>query len=140
MKKMLKNENGITGIDITVAVLIITLFVAMLTTIFFNINTDSKAMERKTEATHYAISLIEQLKNISFEELNNFIDEQGSSILDENGKETPYIKKISVIDYAEMEGNEDKVPNIVKKVTVEVSYLNKGETEKIELSTLLTAK
>lgn len=140
MKKMLKNENGITGIDITVSVLIITLFVAMLTTIFFNINTDSKAMERKTEATHYAISLIEQLKNISFEELNNFIDEQGSSILDENGKETPYIKKISVIDYAEMEGNEDKVPNIVKKVTVEVSYLNKGETEKIELSTLLTAK
>lgn len=50
MKKMLKNENGITGIDITVSVLIITLFVAMLTTIFFNINTDSKAMERKTEA------------------------------------------------------------------------------------------
>lgn len=140
MKKMLKNENGITGIDITVAVLIITLFVAMLTTIFFNINTDSKAIERKTEATHYAISLIEEIKNKSFEELNNFIDEQGSSILDENGKETPYIKKISVIDYAEMEGNEDKVPNIVKKVTVEVSYLNKGETEKIELSTLLTAK
>lgn len=140
MKKMLKNEKGITGIDITVAVLIITLFVAMLTTIFFNINTDSKAIERKTEATHYAISLIEEIKNKSFEELNNFIDTQESSILDENGKQTPYTKKIFVIDYAEMEGNEDKVPNIVKKVTVEVSYLNKGETEKIELSTLLTAK
>lgn len=140
MKKMLKSENGITGIDITVSVLIITLFVAMLTTIFFNINTDSKAMERKTEATHYAISLIEDIKNKSFEELNNFIDTQGSSILDENGKQTPYTKKIFVIDYAEMEGNKDKKPNIVKKVTVEVSYMNKGETEKIELSTLLTAK
>lgn len=140
MKKMLKSENGITGIDIVVSVLIITIFVAILATIFFNINTDSKSIERKTEATYHAISLIEEIKNKSFEELNNFIDKEGSSILDENGKATPYTKKISVIDYAEMEGNEDKVPNILKKVTVEVSYLDKGETDKIELSTLLTAK
>ena len=37
-------------------------------------------------------------------------------------------------------GNSDKIPNIVKRVTVEISYKNGKDTEKVELSTLLTAK
>ena len=60
--------------------------------------------------------------------------------MDEEKNPTPYTKKVTVIDYTEMEGNEDKIPGIVKKVTVEVSYQNGGKTEKVELSTLLTAK
>lgn len=138
MKKMLKNEKGITGIDIIVSILIITIFVAILTVLFFNINTDSKGIERKTEATHYAISLIEEIKNKGIEEADMYIDNEGSSILDADKQATPYTKKVYVVDYAEMEGNEDKMPNLVKKVTVEVSYINKGETETVELSALLT--
>lgn len=138
MKKMLKNEKGITGIDIIVSILIITIFVAILTVLFFNINTDSKGIERKTEATHYAISLIEEIKNKGIEDADMYIDNEGSSILDASKQATPYTKKVYVVDYAEMEGNEDKMPNLVKKVTVEVSYINKGETETVELSALLT--
>jgi len=138
MKKMLKNEKGITGIDIIVSILIITIFVAILTVLFFNINTDSKGIERKTEATHYAISLIEEIKNKGIEEADMYIDNEGSSILDADKQATPYTKKIYVVDYSEIEGNEDKMPNLVKKVTVEVSYINKGETETVELSALLT--
>lgn len=138
MEKMLKNEKGITGIDIIVSILIITIFVAILTVLFFNINTDSKGIERKTEATHYAISLIEEIKNKGIEEADMYIDNEGSSILDADKQATPYTKKIYVVDYSEIEGNEDKMPNLVKKVTVEVSYINKGETETVELSALLT--
>lgn len=64
----------------------------------------------------------------------------GSPVLDAEGNPTSYTQKVYVIDYAEMEGNSDKIPNIVKRVTVEISYKNGKETEKVELSTLLTAK
>ena len=140
MKEKLRSEQGITGIDITVTVIIITIFVAILATIFFNINSNSKGIERKTRATSYAISLIENIKNNGFENLDSFIDTTGSTVLDAEGNPTSYIQKVYVVDYAELEGNSDKMPNLVKKVTVEISYLNNGKTEKVELSTLLTAK
>lgn len=140
MKKKLKEEKGITGIDIIVSVIIITMFVAIIAVIFSNITSNSKGIDRKTEATYKAISLIEEIKNAGIENVDKFIDAEGSSILDEEKNPTPYTKKVTVIDYTEMEGNEDKIPGIVKKVTVEVSYQNGGKTEKVELSTLLTAK
>ncbi len=140
MKKKLKEEKGITGIDIIVSVIIITMFVALIAIIFANITSNSQGINRKTEATHKAISLIEEIKNAGIENVDKFIDAEGSSILDEEKNPTPYTKKVTVIDYTEMEGNEDKIPGIVKKVTVEVSYQNGGKTEKVELSTLLTAK
>lgn len=140
MKKKLKEEKGITGIDIIVSVIIIAMFVAIIAIIFSNITSNSKGIDRKTEATYKAISLIEEIKNAGIENVDKFIDAEGSSILDEEKNPTPYTKKVTVIDYTEMEGNEDKIPGIVKKVTVEVSYQNGGKTEKVELSTLLTAK
>lgn len=140
VKKKLKEEKGITGIDIIVSVIIITMFVAIIAIIFSNITSNSKGIDRKTEATYKAISLIEEIKNAGIENVDKFIDAEGSSILDEEKNPTPYTKKVTVIDYTEMEGNEDKIPGIVKKVTVEVSYQNGGKTEKVELSTLLTAK
>lgn len=140
MKKKLKEEKGITGIDIIVSVIIITMFVAIIAIIFSNITSNSKGIDRKTEATYKAISLIEEIKNAGIENVDKFIDAEGSSILDEEKNPTPYTKRVTVIDYTEMEGNEDKIPGIVKKVTVEVSYQNGGKTEKVELSTLLTAK
>ena len=71
---------------------------------------------------------------------NHLWIQTGSPVLDAEGNPTSYTQKVYVIDYAEMEGNSDKIPNIVKRVTVEISYKNGKETEKVELSTLLTAK
>lgn len=71
---------------------------------------------------------------------NHLWIQTGSPVLDAEGNPTAYTQKVYVIDYAEMEGNSDKIPNIVKRVTVEISYKNGKDTEKVELSTLLTAK
>ena len=71
---------------------------------------------------------------------NHLWIQTGSPVLDAEGNPTSYTQKVYVIDYAEMEGNSDKIPNIVKRVTVEISYKNGKDTEKVELSTLLTAK
>ena len=54
----IKSEKGITNIDLTVSIILITLFVAIIATLMFTINTSSSSMERKTEATNYAINEI----------------------------------------------------------------------------------
>ena len=54
----IKDEKGFTGIDITVAVIIIMLFMTLIGTIFYNITASHRQLERKTEATYIAIIII----------------------------------------------------------------------------------
>lgn len=43
-----KSENGITNIDITVSIILITLFVAIIATLMYNINSNSNSVERRS--------------------------------------------------------------------------------------------
>ena len=137
----IKSEKGITGIDITIAILIITLFVALITTLFYRLNANSAEMERRSEATHKAINIIENVKNeIKYNEkyrntLNGIVDE---GYID-NG---PYYKKVSIIDYSAMPENENKeiIPNVIKKITVEVLYKDGKENESVSLSAIVNMK
>lgn len=129
----LKNEKGATGIDITISVIILALFIGLIVSLMYGINQSSKDIERKTQATNYAISEIEKLKAEDFETLES---KQTSGYIDD----TPYYKTIKVIDYANLEENkgQDKEPGLVKKVTVEISYKSGKEDKKVELSTVLS--
>ena len=129
----LENEKGATGIDITISVIILALFIGLITSLIYGINQSSKDIERKTEATNYAISEIEKLKAEDFETLES---KQTSGYIDD----TPYYKTIKVIDYADLEENkgQGKEPGLVKKVTVEISYKSGKEDKKVELSTVLS--
>ena len=128
-----KSEKGATGIDITIAIIIIGLFIGLIVSLMYGINKSSKDIERKTEATNYAISEIEKLKAEDFDTLES---KQTSGYIDG----TPYYKTIKVVDYADLEENqgEDKERGLIKKVTVEISYKSGKEDKKVELSTALS--
>ena len=77
----IKNEQGITNIDLTITIILITLFITIIATLIFTINRNSTSVERGTEETNYAINEIENLKAQDFESLtdtddttNDFID------------------------------------------------------------------
>lgn len=127
-----KSEKGATGIDITISIIIIGLFIGLIVSLMYGINKSSKDIERKTEATNYAISEIEKLKAEDFDTLES---KQTSGYIDG----TPYYKTIKVVDYADLEENqgEDKERGLIKKVTVEISYKSGKEDKKVELSTAL---
>ncbi len=59
---MIKEEKGITGIDIAISVVIITIFIAIIANLIANINVNNKDIERKTKATSYAVQEIEKIK------------------------------------------------------------------------------
>lgn len=139
----LKNEKGVTGIDISIAVVIIFIFVSIIAIIIANLNNSSKELDRKSEAIYIAINEIENIKNQGFskyETLNkeSTQDMDGNSFVNQPTETEGFYKTISVLDYTEIEGNEDKVPNIVKKVTVTISYMFNGKEEKVELATILS--
>lgn len=139
----IKNEQGITNIDLTITIILITLFITIIATLIFTINRNSTSVERGTEATNYAINEIENLKAQDFETLtdtddttNDFID-----ITDAEGQLTGYSKKITITDYANLPENQDDdtiLSGLVKKVTVEISYKDGDTIETVDLSTVIS--
>lgn len=138
----LKNENGFTGVDIAVAVVVIFIFVSIIAVLFYNFNSSTQEIERKSQATYYAIAEIEKIKNNGFSEYadknKNIGNIEEEYVKDENGKETSYYKTVLVEDYTDLEGNESKLPNLLKKVTVTITYKFKAENKEVSLSTILS--
>ena len=67
----IKNQEGFTSIDLTISIILITLFVALIVAIMYTINANFISIQRKTEATNYAINEIESLKAQNFEDLQD---------------------------------------------------------------------
>ena len=145
-----KNEKGITNIDLIVSIILITVFIALIATIMYTINANFNSIERRTEATNYAINEIESLKAKNFEDLqdtptdgtNDFVniivkEEEGNTAIE---KTTGFSKKIAIIDYSnlpENQGDDTILSGLVKKVTVEIAYKDKDRIETVELSTVI---
>ena len=131
----LKNNRGVTGVDVAIAVSILTLFVALIGTLFANTANTTRKIERKTKATNLAIEVIEGLKIAGFDNLTDTdietmtVDKinqiNSSNIIVPNG----YKVIIVVDDYNDA--------NVVKKVAVDVEYLDGKNTEKVNIETLL---
>ena len=136
----IKSEKGITGIDITVSILVIAIFISLIGTLIFNINVQSASIERRTEATYQAVNLIEEMKGKTIEELEALTEAEKSGYI--GG--TSYTKQIEVVDYKDLteENKEDDTiqSGILKKVTVRVMYKDGKNTEEISLSAIVTKK
>ena len=150
----MKNQKGYTGVDIAISVVVITIFIALIGTLVFNFNSNSNEIEYKSKALDYAINKIEELKayDINDQKIINFetATRNGTAaeneILDENNKGTGYYEKIEVVDASSEDIMSDsdlgdsrvRVPGLVKKVTVTVSYKFRNQIKSVELSTIIS--
>ena len=134
----IKSEKGITGIDITVSIILITLFVSLIATLMYTTNKNASTMERRTEATNYAITEIEKLKAQTFSDLQDTNETNDFTNIMEGTNPTGYAKKITITDYANLPGKTDAVSGLVKQVTVEIAYKDGDTTQTVELSTVIT--
>ena len=147
----IKQEKGITGIDITISVILIAIFVGIITTLTYQIQTTSTQIKRRAEAMTYAIETVETIKSYGFGILpevgSNKIDTSTDEVLTEkvadgyikvNGEEIPFYREVSVLDYTELkEENSTKQKNLLKKVTVTISFKIGKEEQNVQLSILL---
>lgn len=139
----IKSEKGITGVDITLSVILIAIFIGILATLSYNIQSNSKEVSRQAEALDYAITTIEKVKSLDFSELpaaggdGKITGLEDGYIHNSDGKDTPYYRTVKVTDYTELEGKSEAKPEIVKRVTVEISYKYQNQNKTITLSTVI---
>lgn len=137
------SEKGIAYIDITISIIIITLFVTLIASLIYAIHKNSISLQRRAEATNYAINEIESLKAQDFESLQNIGKANEFQYITNGNQPTEYSKKITVTDYADLLENQDNhtiLFGLVKKVTVEIAYREGDTTQTVELSTVITKK
>jgi len=144
-----KSEKGETAIDIAVSIVIFTIFISMIANIILNTNLNKTKIKRKSEATSYAISEIEKIRGKGYNKTENDYDGKGikqEDVLEDediynNNEFTGYHKKVTIKDYSliQKENNPNVENNItsdiVKKITVEISYKLSGKDENITLVT-----
>ena len=128
----IKNEKGFAVVDIAITVIVIFIFISLIAILLYNLNSSSKEIELKSEATNIAIQEIEMMKNKTIDDLNN----EDTSYRSPQEIKTGFTREIIVQDYNEI--NPEKIPNIVKKVTVQVKYKFKKDVEVVELSTVIS--
>ena len=135
----LRSEKGFTGIDIAVSVVIVFIFVSIISMLIYQVESNSKQISLRSDATYIAINEIEQVK------INGFETYKGKSIANGNNVITKdeavsgtqgYYKTIEVEDMNDIDTQ--KTADIVKRVTVKISYMFQGKVQDVELSTILS--
>ena len=136
----IKSDKGFTGVDITIAVLIITVFTAIIAALYQNYIITSKNIERKSEAINYAIQEIESLKTKS----DTYFSEDNADRLEITEYEnvaigtTGFSKTAIVQDYAKFSTKEDVQLGYVKKIIVKISYKLGNKEQSVELNTIIS--
>lgn len=137
-EQIIKGNKGFTTADVAVAIIIITIFVGMIATIFYNFYLTTTAKNRNAMATNCLIDVIEQVKLIPYDEID---ETRVNSLIDALAKDETipkgYTITVSVQKYNEIEGNEGK-EDIIKILNVKAEYTVGNKIEKIDISTLLT--
>ena len=134
-----RSNKGFTGIDIAISVIVLFIFVSLIAVLIYNYNSSSQELELKTEATYLAIDEIENLKNAGFEDIETINESNGGNpYKDEDAETKGFHKKVIIKDYTDLKPDDDTIiPNLVKEVTVEITYMFQGKTQNVSLSTVL---
>lgn len=140
---IIKEEKGITGIDIAISIILITIFISLIGNLIVNINMNSKNTQRKSIATSYAVQEIEKSKSLGY--MQDY-DNKGISkkdvireedIYEKSGDFTGYHKTIFIEDYVLLNNDATKINNLVKKITVEISYKLGNKVQNVDISTFV---
>lgn len=157
-----RNNKGITGIDVSVALIIIVIFVGIVTTIVYNFTVSSRKINRKAMATDIAIAKIENLKQAYIADENTGTEEGTTTEYAElnessgnvtfysfaSGTTTPYTVETKITKYANYNESsyinnltpEEKsaIQNLIKIVEVKVTYSIGNRDENVVIKTAIT--
>lgn len=142
--KSIKDEKGLTGVDIAISLVIVTMFVAIIANLIANINLDTEKMNRKSKALAYAVQEIETRRAIGYIEKYNGMgtSKEGETLKEEdiynNSEFTGYHKVVSIKDDILVENSGTKTADTTKQITVEVFYKLGNKVESIKISTYIS--
>lgn len=151
----IKSEKGITGIDVTIAIIIVMLFISLITSLYINIYNSSITTKRRTAANTYINTIFNEIKKADFSIMTTkqeVIDSGKDELIDhlksvvkgnnitfyrtgDTPEDKPYKVEVDVSKYNETEGNEWK-EDLVRTVSIKIHY-RIGKVEKEESSKIV---
>lgn len=147
IKRKLKNDRGIIVADALLAVVLMIIFLSIISTVSYSIYIASSFTKRNSKATDYGVKIIEWIDKMPYseidEEIIDYINGIDSNKLQAKFEgesydiDTPYKAIITIEKYNETEGNTDK-KDIIKTITVEISYNLGEQTETVTFERLKT--
>lgn len=132
MKKInLKNNKGISMVDVIIAMMILTLFVGVIGSLYYQIVYYNSAIKMNAKAVSYAITIAEDTDKMAYEDVNsdwlNQIAKERYAI--ENG----FIVEINVENYSNIDSSKE---DIIKIVSIKVNYEFLNEARSYEIKKL----
>lgn len=133
MKKVkFKKNNGFAASDALIAIVIITIFTGLISTISYNIYLSNASLKRMSKANNYIIDVFEHVDKMYYEDVNEenltayvnekYKNEEVQAVNSEETEvQTPFKFVIKVQKYSEMSGNEGKL-DLVKEITATIKY------------------
>lgn len=124
-KRIFYNNKGITGIDLTLSVIVLTTFVGIIISLMVNNYKTSLEIQKSANAMSYATMVLEKVDEKSYEKVtDDFLSEiSGEISIDSDYEISLNVSQIDDSDY-------------VKKVTIKVSYVVNNQRKEINISKL----
>ena len=138
IKQRIQNEKGYSAADLSIAIIILILFVSLITTVYYNYYMSVAAKNRQAAATNAVIDVMEQIEKMPYET----VDTQSAQakiqeLYEQNKIAKGYTVTALVEKYNEMPANTQK-EDLIKTVKVTVQYTVSDKTQTIEMSHLIT--
>ena len=124
-KKILYNNKWITGIDLTLSVIVLTTFVGIIIGLMVNNYRTSLEIQKSANAMSYATMILEKVDEKSYEKVT---DDFLSTISGEISMDSDYDISFNVSQLDDSD--------YVKKVTIKVSYVVNNQRKDINISKL----
>lgn len=129
-KLNIKSEKGFTVQDLSIAIFIIMLFVALISTTMFSVYKTNVKVNVSAQMATYAVQILEDIDKISYEEVSSDLSQTYASKF---SIPSGYNIDIQVSNYGEGVKN---VQDIIKIVKLTISYTLQGETEEFSVQRL----
>ena len=114
---MYKKQGGLTGVDVTIAIVTITFFTGLILSLMYNVKNQNYIKACKITSDLYLTETLENIGIIDFDEVVTTSSNSVSQII----PQLPAIfsETVSVENISDIDPNKE---NIIKKVTVTISY------------------
>ena len=115
---MKKNNKGVTLVDVIIAITVLSLFVGVVGSFYYEIAYYNSFIKLNASASYYAVKVAEDIDKLDYSLVNNSLNQ---TLIPSYEVPDIYTITVSVEDYNKTEGNEGK-EDIIKIATIDVQY------------------
>lgn len=126
-----KNDKGISMIDVIIAIIILTLFVSIIGSLYYQILYYNRAIKMNAKAVSYAVTIAEYTDKIEYEDVKE--DLLNENVKQKYGLEDGFEAKIKVENYSDIDQTKE---DVIKIITITIDYEFLNETRSYEIKKL----